>query len=78
MTPTPTEVEEAARASRASDFANEVWRDLLEKDDRTSPAEYPEMCLIDHDELASIIFTAVALFPSPSPELISKPTVAEK
>jgi hypothetical protein len=28
-----------------------IWRDLLDKDDRTSPAEYPEMCLITKEEL---------------------------
>ena len=32
----------------------ELWRDLCEKDDRTSPAEYPDMALIDFDELAAI------------------------
>lgn len=35
-----------------------AWRDLLEKDDRTSPAEYPDMALITHDELAEIVFAA--------------------
>jgi hypothetical protein len=34
------------------DFA---WQNLLDADDRTSPAEYPEMCLITRDELSSII-----------------------
>ena len=31
---------------------DEEWQALLEKDDRTSPAEYPDMCLISKDELA--------------------------
>lgn len=29
-----------------------AWHDLIEKNDRTSPEEYPEMCLITFDELA--------------------------
>lgn len=28
----------------------ELWRDLCEKDDRTSPEEYPDMALITEDE----------------------------
>lgn len=32
-------------------FVEQAWRDLCEKDDRTSPEEYPEMCLITQDEL---------------------------
>jgi hypothetical protein len=28
-----------------------IWRGLLEKDDRTSPADYPDMALITRDEL---------------------------
>jgi hypothetical protein len=52
----------------ASAFADEAWRDLLEKDDRTSPEDYPDMALITHDELASIIFTAAATGRSPSVE----------
>lgn len=31
-----------------------AWRDLLEKDDRTSPAEYPDMALITFDEFAAV------------------------
>lgn len=27
-----------------------LWQDLLDVDDRTSPAEYPEMCLITFEE----------------------------
>jgi hypothetical protein len=30
-----------------------VWQDLLDKDDRTSPEEYPDMVLITREELAS-------------------------
>ena len=32
----------------------EAWRDLCEKDDRTSPVEYPDMALITFDEFAAI------------------------
>lgn len=31
--------------------AEQAWQELLEKDDRTSPEQYPEMCLITVDEL---------------------------
>lgn len=30
----------------------ECWQDLVEKTDRTSPGEYPEMALITREELA--------------------------
>jgi hypothetical protein len=31
--------------------ADDAWRDLVEKDDRNSPEDYPEMCLITFEEL---------------------------
>lgn len=34
---------------------DEVWQQLLDKDDRTSPEEYPDMCLITFDELKSLL-----------------------
>ena len=34
------------------------WQTLLEKDDRTSPAEYPEMCLLTRTELAGAMSEA--------------------
>lgn len=37
------------------------WLDLQEKDDRTSPEEYPDMCLITRDELAAFVRYAIAL-----------------
>jgi hypothetical protein len=49
------------RLTDISAFVDGAWRDLLEKDDRTSPEGYPDMALITHDELASIIFTASAI-----------------
>ena len=30
----------------------ECWQELNDKDDRNSPADYPEMCLITRAELA--------------------------
>ena len=45
---------------RAIDHSvDKAWQSLLEKDDRTSPADYPEMCLITKDELAEYM-TAVS------------------
>jgi hypothetical protein len=32
---------------------DQAWDELVNKDDRTSPEEYPEFCLISHDELRS-------------------------
>jgi hypothetical protein len=36
------------------------WQELVEKNDRTSPEEYPDMALITCDELAEIISRARA------------------
>lgn len=36
----------------------DAWADLLEKDDRTSPADHPDMCLITREELASYMLAA--------------------
>lgn len=33
------------------DVVEKLWRDLCEKSDRTSPAEYPDMAFITLDEL---------------------------
>jgi len=33
----------------------EAWQELCERDDRTSPEEYPDMCLITRDELAAFM-----------------------
>lgn len=35
--------------------ARQLWQELLEKDDRTSPAEYPDMALITFDEFAAAL-----------------------
>lgn len=39
------------------------WLDLQEKNDRTSPEEYPDMCLITRDELAAFARYVTALLP---------------
>jgi len=39
---------------------DEVWQELCEKDDRTSPVEYPDMVLISREELSGIIAAASA------------------
>lgn len=36
----------------------DAWQELLDKDDRTSPEEYPEMALITRDELAEFMARA--------------------
>ena len=57
----PTALARAAlTAAYARDFPQpnksdeELWRDLCEKDDRTSPTEYPDMALITFAEFAAI------------------------
>lgn len=51
-----------------------LWQDLIEKDDRTSPEEYPEHALITFDELADYIARAkpVASHPLPDREAIAR------
>lgn len=36
-----------------------AWQELIERDDRTSPEEYPEMALITRDELAEFMRRAI-------------------
>jgi hypothetical protein len=48
-TPAPTSREAVER----------LWLDLLEKDDRTSPPEYPDMALITKDELGAALRVAL-------------------
>lgn len=45
----------------------QFWQELLEKDDRTSPEEYPDMALITFDEFSGYMAQAVyAAAPAPS------------
>lgn len=52
-TPTPARAE-----SDAERLGKKLWTDLCEKDDRTSPEEYPDMALITQDELCSVVAAA--------------------
>jgi hypothetical protein len=36
-------------------MATELWQELLDKDDRTSPEDYPDMALITRDELVDFL-----------------------
>lgn len=38
---------------------NDAWDELVNRDDRTSPEDYPEMCLISFDELKDYMERAV-------------------
>ncbi len=37
---------------------DDLWQELCNYDDRTSPADYPDMCLISRDELADFVSRA--------------------
>ncbi len=43
--------------------ADDAWHDLVEKDDRNSPEEYPEMCLISFEELRDFMRRAAPTLP---------------
>lgn len=43
------------------------WNALCEREDRTSPEEYPDHCLITKSELHAIVASFIAALPSPSP-----------
>lgn len=47
-----TQEAEIPTESAFNDDVDREWQRLCEKDDRTSPAEYPDHCLISRDELA--------------------------
>lgn len=42
-------------------LTREVWQDLLEKDDRTSPSDNPNMLLVSYAEVEQIVKDAAAL-----------------
>ncbi|MCB8880070.1 hypothetical protein ACELLULO517_07475 [Acidisoma cellulosilytica] len=48
-------------AAPEPDGAREAWQELVERDGRTSPADYPEMALITEQELSAFIATARAV-----------------
>lgn len=39
-------------SKKAITLVDEAWQNLLDKDDRTSPLDYPDMCMITKKELA--------------------------
>lgn len=45
----------------------DAWHDLVEKDDRNSPEEYPEMCLISFEELKDFMRRAKPTLPALDP-----------
>lgn len=49
-----TETQELFNAREMLD-ADDAWQELCEKDDRTSPDEYPNHALITRDELAAYV-----------------------
>lgn len=44
---------------KAPTYVRDLWQTLLDKDDRNSPAEYPEMCLITFEEFERYLADAV-------------------
>ena len=51
---------------------DEEWSRLVEKDDRTSPEEYPEMCLITREEVGEIIERARLAASQPDREAVKE------
>lgn len=47
--------EPAGRSEAAGETVGDLWAELLDKEDRTSPEEHPEMALISFDEFADFI-----------------------
>lgn len=45
---------------RHAEIVDHIWQGLLDKDDRTSPEEYPDMVLISRDELSGHIAECMA------------------
>jgi hypothetical protein len=46
-------------ADQTTQLIDDLWQDLLDKDDRTSPAEYPDMALITRDEFEAYLQSAI-------------------
>lgn len=66
----PAPIPSIPASTDAGALADEVWQELINKDDRTSPEEYPEMALITSDELADFMSRAA---PQQSPRLEREP-----
>ena len=53
------ELHDALAASHPPLGPLEAWQELCEKTDRTSPADYPDMCLITFEELRMFMAAAI-------------------
>lgn len=42
-------------ADMLDEFIQDAWQELLDKTDRTSPSEYPDMVLISFEEFSAFI-----------------------
>lgn len=42
-------------------LCDEAWQELVEKNDRTSPSDYPDMALITREELINFICDGIQL-----------------
>jgi hypothetical protein len=63
----PITIEVQARVGIA-ETKEEAWSELCEVDDRNSPEEYPDMCLITQDELFGFMDAAVDAALNPTPQ----------
>lgn len=52
----------SARAVESPETAENLWQELIEKDDRTSPEEYPDMALISFAEFSEFVRRARSPF----------------
>lgn len=66
MTP-PTRPSEPDEAT-VERIKGDLWRDLCEKDDRTSPEEYPDMALVSEDELYALFDQFLAALAPSAPQ----------
>lgn len=81
MTDTEVMSTEEAGQGPLTLLGDKEWQDLLEKDDRTSPVEYPEMALITRAELGGAMSEAFLLAktkPEPNPEYEAKAKAAHQ
>lgn len=51
----PTNSAGRPEARTSATPVDQLWQDLLDKDDRTSPEEYPDMALITYDEFRDLL-----------------------
>ena len=58
--PLPAEPHAEQSRKSMSDLVERLWQNLLDKDDRNSPEEYPDMAMLTFDEFAGYIREASA------------------